>query len=76
MKKLINEWRRFLAEEQDPDILLGDELFRLRNDLEEYGKWDMEQFLWQVKRELNLKQDETELYNLYMQAVNRRNRPK
>ncbi len=74
MKKLINEWRRFLTEEQDPDILLGDELLRLKNDLAEYGKWDIEQFLWQVKRELNLKQDETELYNLYMQAVNRRNR--
>tara|TARA_Y100000592_G_scaffold39368_1_gene62480 strand:- start:16 stop:576 length:561 start_codon:yes stop_codon:yes gene_type:complete len=58
------------------DILLGDELYRLRNSLPEYGTWDVGQFLWQVKRELNLKQDETELYNLYMQAVNRRNRPK
>jgi hypothetical protein len=76
MKKLINEWRRFLAEEEDPDIVLGDKLFRLKNDLAEYGTWDMEQFLWQVKRELNLKQDETELYNLYMQAVKRNLRSK
>ena len=55
------------------DILLGDELYRLRNSLPEYEALDVGQFLWRAKKELKLEQDETELYNLFMKAAKRKN---
>jgi hypothetical protein len=73
MKKLLNEWRKYLNEEMadEEKLELGNKLIRLRGPEgfeKNYHATDFEEFFRVVKSIEKLPQSEDELYDAYMFA--------